>query len=83
MRSSSIISASLAVVCFAFVGLGLAFAATCDGGYSLIFFGIGIAFLGALIYRMGAWATIIPFAIIALCLIGGGYYGLTVAGCPL
>lgn len=71
----------LVVGCFAFVGAGLAFAATCDGGFSLIFFGIAVAFLGTLIYRTGAWATVIPFAIIALTLFAGGWYGASVAGC--
>ena len=71
----------LVIGCFALVGAGLAFAATCDGGFSLIFFGGAIAFLGALLYRTGAWATIIPFAIITLTLVGGGWYGAMVAGC--
>ena len=44
-------------------------------------FGGAIAFLGALLYRTGAWATIIPFAIITLTLVGGGWYGAMVAGC--
>lgn len=77
------VSAVLVIGCLAFVGAGVAFSATCDGGYSLILFGVGVAFLGALIYRTGAWATIIPFALITLTLVGGGYYGLTVAGCSL
>ena len=67
--------------CFACLGAGVAFATSCDGGYSLMLFGGAVACLGALLYRTGAWATIIPFAIIVLSLVGGGYYGLTVAGC--
>ncbi len=67
--------------CFACVGAGLALAATCQGGYSLICFGGATALLGAILYRTGAWATIIPFAIITLALVGGGYYGASVAGC--
>lgn len=76
-----ILSAALVIGCFAFVGAGVAFALTCDGGYSLILFGAAVACLGALLYREGAWATVIPFAIIVLTLVGGGYYGLIVAGC--
>jgi hypothetical protein len=34
-----------------------------------------------MLYRTGAWATIIPFAIIVLTLVGGGWYGGSVAGC--
>jgi len=75
------LTALLVVGCFACIGAGVVFAATCDGGYSLILFGAGVAFLGALLYRSGAWATIIPFALVVLTLVGGGYYGLTVAGC--
>ena len=75
------LTAILAIVCFAFVGAGLAFAATCDGGISLILFGAGVAVLGLLLYRTGAWATIIPFAIITLALVAGGWYGGSVAGC--
>ncbi len=73
----------LVIGCFACLGAGVAFAATCDGGYSLMLFGGSLAFLGALLYREGAWATVIPFAIMVLALVGGGYYGLTVAGCGL
>ena len=76
-------TALLVIGCFACLGAGIAFAASCDGGYSLMLFGGAVAFLGALLYRTGAWATIIPFAIIVLCLVGGGYYGLTVTGCGL
>jgi hypothetical protein len=71
------------VGCFACVGAGLAFSNVCEGGYSLILWGGGIAFLAAILYRLGAWATIIPFVIITLALVGGGIYGVTVAGCPL
>jgi hypothetical protein len=78
-----VVIATLVIGCFAFTGAGLAFVNLCDGGYSLILFGVGMAFLAALIYRVGAWATIIPFAIIVLSLIGGGLYGLDVAGCSL
>jgi hypothetical protein len=47
----------------------------------LILFGGGVACLAYLIYRMGAWATIIPFVIIVVSLVGGGLYGVTAAGC--
>ncbi|HYA54751.1 MAG TPA: hypothetical protein VEG42_04020 [Thermoplasmata archaeon] len=73
----------LVVACFAFLGAGIAFSNVCDGGYALMLFGGAIAALGFLVYRTGAWATVIPFALIALTLVGGGYYGLTVAGCHL
>ena len=73
----------LVVGFFACLGASLAFAATCDGGYSLIFLGAGVGLIGLLLYRTGAWATVIPFALIVLTLVGGGYYGLTVAGCGL
>lgn len=73
----------LVIGCFAFIGAAVAFAATCDGGYSLIFLGGTVGCLGMLLYRTGAWATVIPFAIIVVTLVGGGYYGLTVAGCGL
>jgi hypothetical protein len=75
------LTALVVIACFAFVGAGLAFAATCDGGITLILFGFGIALLGFLLYREGAWATIIPFAIITLALVGGGLYGASIAGC--
>jgi MFS-type transporter involved in bile tolerance (Atg22 family) len=75
------LTALLVIGCFAFMGVGIAFATVCDGGYALMLFGAAVGCLGALLYRTGAWATIIPFAIIVLCLVGGGYYGLTVAGC--
>jgi len=75
------ITALLVVSCFVFLGAGVAFANLCDGGYSLMLFGAAVGCLGALLYRTGAWATIIPFALIVLCLVGGGYYGLTVSGC--
>jgi len=81
--SARALSALMVVGCFACVGAGLAFANVCDGGYSLVLWGGAIAFLAALLYRLGAWATIIPFAIITLALIGGGLYGLSVAGCSL
>jgi len=78
---SQVISVILALGCFACVGAGLALAATCDGGYSLILFGGAIAALGALIFRTGAWATLIPFALMALTLAVGGWYGAMLAGC--
>lgn len=81
VRRPPYVSLVLVIGCFALVGAGLAFAATCNGGYSLIFFGGAVALLGAMLYRTGAWATIIPFAIIVLTLVGGGWYGGSVAGC--
>lgn len=81
MRRPPLLGTALVVGCFALVGAGLAFAATCDGGYSLIFFGGAVAVLGLILYRTGAWATIIPFAIITLALVAGGWYGASVAGC--
>jgi len=73
----------LVIGIFAFLGAALAFAVSCDGGYSLIFLGGAVGCLGMILYRTGAWATVIPFAIIVLTLVGGGYYGQTVAGCGL
>jgi hypothetical protein len=81
VRRPPLLSTALVVGCFALVGAGLAFAATCDGGYSLIFFGGAVAVLGLILYRTGAWATIIPFAIITLALVAGGWYGASAAGC--
>ena len=81
VRRPPFLSVVLVVACFAFVGAGLAFAATCNGGFSLIFFGVAVALLGAIIFRTGAWATVIPFAIITLALVAGGWYGASVAGC--
>jgi len=81
VRRPPLFSTVLVVGCFTLVGAGLAFAATCGGGYSLIFFGGAVALLGLLLYRTGAWATIIPFAIITLALVAGGWYGASVAGC--
>jgi hypothetical protein len=80
---SPIVAAILVIACFAFVAAGFVVYAACNGGDSLILFGVATALLGALLYRMGAWATVIPFAIISVCLIGGGWYGATVAGCSL
>ena len=77
------LSILLVIGVFAFLGAAVAFALVCDGGYSLIFLGGSVGCLGMILYRTGAWATVIPFAIIVLCLVGGGYYGLTVAGCGL
>jgi len=73
----------LVIGIFAFLGAAFAFALLCDGGYSLMLLGGAVGCLGMILYRTGAWATVIPFAIIVLCLVGGGYYGLTVAGCGL
>jgi len=75
------LTAIIVLSCFAFVGAGLAFAAMCDGGISLILFGVAVALLGYLLYSEGAWATIIPFAIITFALVAGGWYGASVAGC--
>ena len=83
VSSSHLVVAILVIACFASVSAGFVFYASCNGGNSLILFGVATALLGALLYRMGAWATVIPFAIITLCLIGGGWYGATVAGCSL
>jgi len=83
VSGSHFIDAVEVIACIAFVVAGFALYASCNGGNSLILFGVAVAILGALLYRTGAWATIIPFAIITLCLIGGGWYGVTVAGCSL
>ncbi|MGA7649591.1 MAG: hypothetical protein WB984_06625 [Thermoplasmata archaeon] len=80
---SHFIDAVMVVVCVAFVVAGFVFYGACNGGDSLILFGVATAVLGALLYRTGAWATVIPFAIITVTLIGGGWYGATVAGCSL
>ena len=67
--------------CLAFLGAGLALAASCDGGESLVLFGVAVALVGVVLYRTGAWATVIPIAIVALTLVAGGWYGASVAGC--
>ena len=77
------ITIPLVIGIFAFLGAAFAVALLCDGGYALICLGGAVGCLGMILYRTGAWATVIPFAIIVLCLVGGGYYGLTVAGCGL
>ena len=82
-RRPPIVTVVLVLACFGCLGSAFAFFNVCDGGYSLMLFGGSVAALGALIYREGAWATVIPFGIIALLLIGGGYYGFVVAGCHL
>lgn len=74
-------TAILVIACFALVGAGLAFALSCNGGFSLIMWGVAVSLLGFLLYRGGAWATIIPFVIIALALVVGGWYGAVTAGC--
>jgi len=63
------------------LGAGLALAGYCDGGDSLVLFGGATALVGALLFRSGAWATVIPVAIVTLTLVAGGWYGATVAGC--
>jgi len=78
---SSVINAVGVVGTFAFLGAGLAISAVCAGGYSLMLFGAAILLLGILFFRWGAWATIIPFALAALVLVAGGWYGASVAGC--
>jgi hypothetical protein len=80
---SHFIDAIEVTACLAFVVAGFVFYGACNGGDSLILFGVAVAFLGALLYRTGAWATIIPFALITLTLIAGGWYGASVAGCSL
>jgi hypothetical protein len=77
------IGAIMVAICVALVVVGFVFYSVCNGGDSLILFGVAVAVLGALLYRTGAWATVIPFAIIAVTLIGGGWYGASVAGCSL
>lgn len=67
--------------CIGFLGLGLVVSASCDGGYALISFGVAVAFLGLVLLRSGAWATIIPIALVTLTLVVGGLYGGSVAGC--
>ena len=62
---------------------GLAVAESCDGGGTLVLFGAAVALIGVLLFRSGAWATVIPMAILTLTLVAGGWYGATVAGCHL
>jgi hypothetical protein len=66
-----------------FLVAGLGIAEYCDGGGTLILFGVAVALIGALLFRSGAWATVIPMAILTLTLVAGGWYGATVAGCYL
>ncbi len=83
VAGSHFVDAMMVVVCLALVVAGFVFYGVCNGGDALILFGVAVAVLGALLYRTGAWATVIPFAIIAVTLIGGGWYGASVAGCSL
>lgn len=76
-----LINAVLVAACIAFLAAGSVLYQNCNGGNSLILFGVAVAILGAILFRLGAWATAIPFAIVTLTLVGGGYYGLTIAGC--
>lgn len=71
------------VGCLGFLGGGLAYSPVCDGGIALILFGIAVAFLGLVLFREGAWATVIPIAIVTLTLVGGGVYGASVGGCGI
>lgn len=73
----------LAVAAFAAIGVGFALFNLCGGGDSLVCFGVGVALLGAALFRSGAWATIVPISIAAFTLIAAGWYGATVAGCYL
>jgi len=66
---------------FVLLGVGFSLFNVCDGGWSLVLFGIAVAFLGAALFRSGAWATIVPIAIATLTLVGAGWYGASVAGC--
>jgi hypothetical protein len=75
------VNAIVILACFACLGAGLAVSGLCDGGDSLILFGAAIALVGVLLFRLGAWATVIPIAIATLTLVAGGLYGASVAGC--
>jgi hypothetical protein len=76
-----LINGVIVLACVACVAAGVFLYNTCDGGNSLILFGGGVAFLAALLFRLGAWAVSLPLAIATLALVGGGIYGVTVAGC--
>ena len=73
----------LLIACVALLTAGCVVFQNCDGANSLFLFGGAVALLGALLFRVGAWATAIPFALVTLTLVGGGVYGLTVAGCSI
>jgi len=55
------------------LGAGLALAGFCDGGDSLILFGGAVALVGALLFRSGAWDTVIARAIVTLTVVAGGW----------
>jgi len=80
---SQVLTGVLVVGAFVLIGAGFAAFNLCGGGDSLVFFGVAVAFLGAALFRTGAWATVIPIAIATLTLVGAGWYGATVAGCSL
>lgn len=81
MHESPIVNTIGIVGTLAFLGAGLAFSPICDGGYTLMLFAAAVMLLGVLFFRWGAWATMVPFALAALTLFAGGWYGLTITGC--
>jgi dienelactone hydrolase len=80
---SRLVAILLVIACLAFVVAGFVVYGVCNGGASLMLFGVATACLGAVLFRTGAWATVIPFAILSFILIAGGAYGATIAGCSL
>ncbi len=80
---SRVVAILLVIACLAFIAAGFVVYGVCNGGASLMLFGVATALLGAVLFRTGAWATVIPFAILSFILIAGGWYGATIAGCSL
>ncbi|HKN07510.1 MAG TPA: hypothetical protein VJ021_07935 [Thermoplasmata archaeon] len=83
MSGPRLLDAFLIIASIGCLGAGLAIAGICDGAGSLFLFAGAVALLGAVLFRTGAWATVIPIAILSLTLVAGGWYGATVAGCHL
>jgi hypothetical protein len=83
LTRSQVVTGLLILATFVLLGVGFALFNSCDGGNSLIVFGVAVACLGAALFRTGAWATIVPIAIATLTLVGAGWYGATVGGCPI
>lgn len=73
--------AVLVVATIALVAAGFAFLGTCGGGDSLVLFAGAAVFLGLALGRSGAWAVIIPVAIVAFILVVGGWFLANGAGC--
>ena len=76
------VNAIAVVAAIAFLGAGFALFGVCDGGVSLILCGAAAAVLGGLpLFHPDSLALVFLISIIALTLVIGGLYGMSVAGC--